>query len=64
MMVTSDEETRRRIIDAAAELFAEQKEQIGREFGNMKAEIRAVMEEGKTEAQPAAEEEGSDSSEV
>ena len=50
--------------DVAAELFAEQKEQIGREFGSMKAEIQAVMEEGKTEAETATEEEGSESSQV
>ena len=49
--------------DEAAELFAEQKEQIGREFSGMKAEIQAVMEEGKTEAQTAEEEEDSESSE-
>ena len=49
--------------DEAAELYAEQKEQIGREFSSMKTEIQAVMEEGKTEAPTAAEEEGSESSE-
>ena len=49
--------------DEAGPLYAEQKEQLGREFGGMRAEIQAVMEEGKTEAQPAAEEEGSESPE-
>lgn len=46
--------------DEAAELFAEQKEQIGREFSSMKAEIQAVIEEGESEAETAPEEEGSE----
>jgi hypothetical protein len=50
--------------DEAAELYAEQKEQIGREFSNVKVEIQAVIEEGKSETQTAAEEEGSESPEA
>ncbi len=50
--------------DEAAELFAEQKEQIGREFSSMKTEIQAVIEEGKSETQSAGEEESSESPEA
>lgn len=41
--------------DEAGPMFAEQKEQFGREFGGMRAEIQAMMEEAKAGAQTAAE---------
>jgi hypothetical protein len=39
--------------DEAGPLFAEQKEQLGREFSGMRAEIQALMEEGNAGAQAA-----------
>ncbi len=39
--------------DQAGPLFTEQKEQLGREFGAMRAEIKAVMEDAKAGAQTA-----------
>ena len=50
--------------DEAAELYAEQKEQLDREFSSVKTEIQAVIEEGKSETQAAVEEEDSESPEA
>lgn len=45
-------------VDEAGPLFAEQKEQLGREFGGMRAEIQAIMEEDEADAQTAPAEGG------
>ena len=47
--------------DQVGDLFAEQKEQIGGELGKMKAEIQAIIEEAKANAQTAGQEEGQES---
>ena len=47
--------------DQVGDLFAEQKEQIGGELGKMKAEIQAIIEEAKANAQMAGQEEGQES---
>jgi uncharacterized membrane protein len=42
--------------DAAEEMFAEQKEQIGGELANLRTEIQAIIEEARAEAVEEAEE--------
>jgi len=42
--------------EQASELFAEQKERIGADFGKLQAEIKAIVEEAKAEAQAEGEE--------
>jgi hypothetical protein len=46
------------IADEAGPLYAEQKEQLGREFSGMRAEIQAIIEEDKADAQTAPAEGG------
>jgi hypothetical protein len=42
--------------EQAGELFNEQKEKIGTDFGKLQAEIKAIVEEARAEAQADAEE--------
>jgi len=61
--ISEDEEGRRNLSiglvspDQAKVLFGEQKEQIGGEISQMKAEIQAIIEEARAEAEVAALEE-------